>query len=90
MGSKGDSYDNALAEALNSLYKAELIRNRHYLDDHGPWEGIEDVELATAQWVQLVGHSPPSLRHRHARPDRARAGIHPTTTRRHQHRHRQR
>mgnify|MGYP001654485016 FL=1 len=45
VGSKGDSYDNALAEALNSLYKAELIRNK------GPWEGIDDVELATAQWV---------------------------------------
>ncbi|RAX21677.1 hypothetical protein DRB06_05865, partial [Actinomyces sp. Z5] len=35
----------------NSLYKAELIRNHKYLDSHGPWEGIEDVELATAQWV---------------------------------------
>jgi len=45
VGSKGDSYDNALAEALNSLYKAELIRNR------GPWEGIDDVEAATAEWV---------------------------------------
>ena len=45
VGSKGDSYDNALAEALNSLYKAELIRNR------GPWEGIDDVEVATAEWV---------------------------------------
>lgn len=51
VGSKGDSYDNALAEALNSLYKAELIRNRHYLDAHGPWEGIDDVEFATAEWV---------------------------------------
>nr|WP_145998956.1 IS3 family transposase [Brevibacterium linens] len=45
VGSKGDSYDNALAEALNSLYKAELIRNK------GPWKGIDDVEIATAQWV---------------------------------------
>ncbi|GAA4852711.1 hypothetical protein GCM10023221_35670 [Luteimicrobium xylanilyticum] len=45
VGSKGDSYDNALAEALNSLYKAELIRNR------GPWTGIDDVEIATAEWV---------------------------------------
>ncbi|WP_342353568.1 integrase core domain-containing protein [Actinomyces denticolens] len=51
MGSKGDSYDNALAEALNSLYKAELIRNRHYLDANGPWQGIDDVEFATAEWV---------------------------------------
>ncbi len=45
VGSKGDSYDNALAEALNSLFKAELIRNR------GPCRGIEDVEIATAEWV---------------------------------------
>ena len=45
VGSKGDSYDNAMAEALNSLYKAELIRN------HGPWTGITDVEIATAEWV---------------------------------------
>lgn len=45
VGSKGDSYDNALAEALNSLYKAELIRNR------GPWFGIDDVEIATAEWA---------------------------------------
>ena len=45
VGSKGDSYDNAMAEALNSLYKAELI----HLE--GPWAGIEKVEKATAQWV---------------------------------------
>lgn len=45
VGTKGDSYDNAMAEALNSLYKAELI----FLD--GPWAGREDVEAATAQWV---------------------------------------
>lgn len=45
VGSKGDSYDNALAEALNSLYKAELIRNK------GAWKGIDDVELAAAERV---------------------------------------
>ena len=45
VGSKGDSYDNAMAEALNSLYKAELVRN------HGPWTGINDLEIATAEWV---------------------------------------
>lgn len=45
VGTVGDPYDNALAEAVNSLYKAELIRNR------GPWTGIDDVEIATAQWV---------------------------------------
>jgi putative transposase len=45
VGSKGDSYDNAMAEALNSLYKAELI----HLE--GPWAGRDDVEAATAEWV---------------------------------------
>jgi hypothetical protein len=38
---------NAMAEAVNSLYKSELIYNEHY----GPWRGIEDVELATLAWV---------------------------------------
>ena len=47
IGSVGDSYDNALAEATNSLYKAELIRG----PDQGPWKTIEDVELATLGWV---------------------------------------
>jgi len=45
VGSKGDSYDNALAESVNGLYKAELI-NRH-----GPWRTVDQVELATAEWV---------------------------------------
>ncbi|GAA1491601.1 putative transposase [Brachybacterium sacelli] len=45
VGSKGDSYDNALAEACNSLYKGELVRNR------GPWTGINDLEIATAEYV---------------------------------------
>jgi putative transposase len=47
IGSIGDSYDNALAESTNSLYKAELIRG----PDQGPWKTIEDVELATLGWV---------------------------------------
>ena len=59
VGSKGDSYDNALAEALNSLYKAELIRNRLYLDEHGPWKGIDDVEIATAEWVHWFNTTRP-------------------------------
>jgi putative transposase len=41
VGSTDDSYDNAMAEAFNSPYKAELIRNR------GPWRGADDVEIAT-------------------------------------------
>lgn len=45
VGSKGDSYDNALAEAFNSLYKGELVRNR------GPWSGINDLEIATAEYI---------------------------------------
>ena len=45
VGSKGDSYDNALAETMIGLYKTELIRHR------GPWRGLEDVEFATLEWV---------------------------------------
>lgn len=45
VGSKGDSYDNALAESFNGLYKAELIYHE------GPWKGIEDVEWATLTYV---------------------------------------
>ncbi|EST27561.1 hypothetical protein N566_23265 [Streptomycetaceae bacterium MP113-05] len=45
VGSRGDSYDNALAEAFNSLFKAELIRNK------GPWTGINDVEIAVAEYI---------------------------------------
>jgi putative transposase len=47
VGSKGDSYDNALAETVNGLYKAELINRR------GPWRTLEQVELATARWVDF-------------------------------------
>lgn len=63
VGSKGDSYDNAMAEAFNSLYKAELIRN------HGPWQSINDVEIATAEYIDWfnqrrlhgeIGHVPPA------------------------------
>ena len=45
VGSKGDSYDNAMAEALNSLYKAELVRNK------GPWRGLDDLEMATVEYI---------------------------------------
>ena len=45
VGSRGDSYDNALAETTIGLYKAELVRHR------GPWRGLEDLELATLEWV---------------------------------------
>lgn len=45
VGSKGDSYDNAMAEAFNSLFKAELVRNK------GPWLGIDDLEIAVAEYI---------------------------------------
>jgi putative transposase len=63
VGSKGDSYDNAMAEAFNSLYKAELIRNR------GPWRGLDDLEIATVEYIDWynnrrlhgeLGHIPPA------------------------------
>lgn len=63
VGSRGDSYDNALAEAFNSLFKAELIRNK------GPWTGINDVEIAVAEYIDWfnrrrlhgeLGHVPPA------------------------------
>lgn len=46
IGSIGDSYDNALAESVNGLYKTELIRRQ------GPWRNVEHVELATLAWVE--------------------------------------
>jgi putative transposase len=63
VGSKGDSYDNAAAESLNSLYKKELI------DFHGGWKAATDVTIATMEWVawynserlhSFCGNVPPS------------------------------
>jgi putative transposase len=50
VGSRGDSYDNALVESLIGLYKAELVRNK------GPWRGLDDVEIATLEWVDWWNH----------------------------------
>jgi len=50
VGSRGDSYDNALAETINGLYKTELIHRR------APWKTKESVELATLQWVHWFNH----------------------------------
>ncbi len=50
VGSRGDSYDNALAESVNGLYKAELVHRS------GPWRGKEDLELATLEWVDWFNH----------------------------------
>ena len=51
VGSKGHSYDNALAETINRLYKTKLIHKR------GPWKTTESVELATLQWVHWYNHT---------------------------------
>jgi transposase InsO family protein len=50
VGSVGDSYDNAMAESVNALYKAEVIRRR------GPWRNLEAVEFATLEWVDWYNH----------------------------------
>jgi putative transposase len=63
VGSRDDSYDNALAEAVNAAYKTELINGGK------PWRYIDDVELATAEWVfwyneerlhETLGYVPPA------------------------------
>ena len=51
IGSVGDSYDNALAESQFSLYKDELVRNR------GPWRDVDQLELATLEWVSWFNHT---------------------------------
>jgi len=50
VGSRRDSYDNALARTISGLYKAELIHHR------GPWKTKESVELATLQWAHWFNH----------------------------------
>jgi transposase InsO family protein len=78
VGSKGDSYDNALAESFNGLYKWELIYPK------GPWRGLDDVEFATLTYVDWFNH-----RRLHgeieptAPPSRPRPSSKPTTTVKH-------
>jgi putative transposase len=50
VGSTGDSYDNALAETINGLYKTEIIHKR------GPWRTVDDVEYTTLEWVDWFNH----------------------------------
>ena len=50
VGSVGDSYDNALAETINGLYKTELIKHK------GPWRSVEQVEYATAEYIDWFNH----------------------------------
>ena len=50
VGSRGDSYDNALAESVIGLYKTELVRKQ------GPWRSLDDLEFATLEWVDWFNH----------------------------------
>ena len=50
-GTVGDSYDNALAETVIGLYKAELVRR------HGPWRSLEHLELSTLEWLDWSGYA---------------------------------
>jgi putative transposase len=50
VGSKGDSYDNALAETVNGLYKTELVQR------HGPWRSLDELELATLEYIDWFNH----------------------------------
>ncbi len=78
VGSRGYSYDNALAETVNGLFKTELVRRR------GPWRGLDDLELATLEWVdwwnhrrlhQALGYVPPAEHEtNHYREQPARVG----------------
>jgi putative transposase len=52
IGTVGDSFDNAMAESMFALFKAELFRNPAVLADYGGhWKGIDDLEIATCAWV---------------------------------------
>ncbi|WP_271214933.1 integrase core domain-containing protein, partial [Pseudonocardia halophobica] len=50
VGSRGDSYDNALAESFHGLFKTELVR------PGGPWRGLDDLELATLEYLDWFNH----------------------------------
>jgi putative transposase len=83
VGSVGDAYDNALAESAIGLFKTELIRTG------GPWRGLDDVELATLEWVDwynhrrlhgALGHVPPAEHeHNHYREHQPEPAGHSTT-----------
>ena len=75
VGSRGDSFDNALAETTIGLYKTELIRRR------GPWRGLDDLELATLEWVDWYNHRRLHGALDHLPPVEYEAAYTPTTTR---------
>jgi putative transposase len=85
VGSRGDSFDNALAETIIGLYKTELVRRR------GPWKGLDEVEYATLEWVdwfnhrrllEPIGHLPPAefeaAHHRREDPSHTAGLKHPS------------
>jgi len=69
VGTTGDSYDNALAETINGLYKTELIKR------HGPWRTVDHVEYATAEWVDWPRYAGDLLHGRWYRGARVTASI---------------
>jgi len=80
VGSRGDSYDNALAESVIGLYKSELIYN----ETQGSWRTVEDVELATLGWVhwwntkrllEPIGNVPPAEFEAHCGSSGAKTGL---------------
>jgi putative transposase len=70
IGSVGDSYDNAQAETLIGLYKTELVR------PEGPWRGVDDLELATSDWVHWFNYSRLHSRLGHVPPVEYEAAFH--------------
>ncbi len=70
VGSRGDSYDNALAETINGLYKAELIHRR------APWKTRDAVELATLNWVHWFNHDRLMESLGYIPPEEAEANFH--------------
>lgn len=84
VGSRGDSYDNAMAESVNAFYKAELITMQ------GPWRNVDDVELATLGWVHWwnnrrllasIGNIPPvEFEHRWTTTQHTQQAVHEDVT----------
>jgi putative transposase len=72
-GSVGDAYDNALAESEIGLFKTEVIRQQ------GPWRNLDDVEIATLEWVDWHNHRPAAHRLRRLHPSRVQSTPLPST-----------
>ena len=80
VGSRGDAYDNAMAESVIGLYKAEVIRHE------GPWKGLDEVEFATLEWVDWFNNagclSPSATSHRQSSSRRTMLTLLPRKKRR--------